>query len=72
MNITNIIPVDFNNCDEDGAVRLNTRGTITYLKENQIEHNENDEIIMLDGELRAEGIIEMRDEIWVAKVIKWF
>ena len=65
------IPVDFNNREEDGAVRLNTRGTEQFLAENGLKLSEGAKISMTDGELLAEGTTHERDGIWIAEIERW-
>lgn len=69
--IPNPVPVDFGNRDEDGAVRLVTRGTIEYLKSQGISLSEGMPILMSDGELTAEGTCTYREGMWVAVVTRW-
>jgi hypothetical protein len=71
MNHTSPVPVDFGNRDEDGAVRLVTRGTIEYLKSHGIILYEGLPILMSDGELVAEGICTQRQNMWVAVISQW-
>lgn len=71
MSNTPEIPVDFNNCDADGAVRLVTRGTVDYLRSNSIALWEGLPIRMTDGELTAEGVCTERNGMWVAVVRRW-
>ena len=65
------IPVDFANCDEDGAIRLVTQGTVDYLRSNKVDLAEGLDILMSDGEIFADGSCTMRDGIWVAVVARW-
>lgn len=65
------LPVDFGNCDEDFAVRLNTRGVADALQKNGIQLHEGQEITITDDELTAISITSLRDGIWVAKIIRW-
>jgi hypothetical protein len=60
--------VDFGNRDQDGALRLVTRGTVEHLKFHGITLSEGLEITMSDGELTAEGTCTHRQGIWVAGV----
>jgi hypothetical protein len=66
-----VIPVDFGNCDPDGAVRLVTRGTVEAIKDAGVTMQEGVETILTDGELRAVGKVTMRDGMWVALVSSW-
>jgi hypothetical protein len=66
-----VIPVDFGNCDPDGAVRLVTRGTVEAIKDAGVTMQEGVETILTDGELRAFGKVTMRDGMWVALVSSW-
>jgi hypothetical protein len=65
------VPVDFGNRDDDGAVRLNTRGTVEHLQRNGIKLVEGLGIRMTDDELVAEGTCTLRDGIWVASIDRW-
>jgi hypothetical protein len=65
------IPVDFNACDEDGAVRILSKSTMDHLKKNGISLSEGVTILMTDGELNAEGTLTFRDGMWVAKITRW-
>lgn len=65
------VPVDFGNRDEDGAVRLGTRGTVEHLKSHRIKLSEGMPIVMSDGELSAEGVCTQRHSMWVAIVSRW-
>ena len=71
MIMNSYIPVDFNNCDEDGAVRLITRGVDVYKEENSVKFNEGDNVMLSDGELFAKALLSYRDNIWVAIVSDW-
>jgi hypothetical protein len=65
------VTVDFGNRDQDGAVRLITRGTIDYLQAQGIALSEGMPILMSDGELTAEGTCTQREGMWVAVVKRW-
>jgi hypothetical protein len=65
------IPVDFGNCDPDGAVRLITRGTVKAIEDAGVTLQEGVEVFLTDGELRASGKVTMRDGMWVALVSNW-
>lgn len=71
MKSSKRIPVDFGNADEDGAVRLVTRGTMEYCKDHNIVLSEGLRVTMSDGEVTAEGTVARRAGIWVARVEKW-
>jgi hypothetical protein len=70
MNSAEPIPVDFGNADEDGAVRLVTRGTLEYCADHNIVLSEGMKITMSDGEITAEGVVSRRGGFWVATVEK--
>jgi len=63
------MPVDFNNRDEDGAVRLITRGTLSWLKEHALLLSDGQPIRITDGELIAEALVKERNGYWVATVV---
>lgn len=65
------IPVDFGNADEDGAVRLVTRGTLEYCKDHNIVLSDGMKVAMSDGEITAEGVVSKRGGLWVAIIQKW-
>ena len=65
------MPVDFNNRDEDGAVRLVTRGTRQYLDSKNVLLSSGAHIRMTDGELIAYGTTVDRDGVWVAVIEEW-
>jgi hypothetical protein len=65
------VPVDFGNRDEDGAVRLVTRGTVEHLKSHGIMLSEGLPIVISDGELTAEGTCTQRQGVWVAILSRW-
>ncbi|PSL45741.1 hypothetical protein CLV51_104448 [Chitinophaga niastensis] len=61
--------VDFNNCDRQGRVRLNTRGTFDDLERLNIKLVPGLELLLDDDEeLAAVGIVQFSEEenIWVA------
>lgn len=68
MNSINTKPifVDFNNLDESGAVRLNTKGTLEDIKNQNIVLSEKQIIWVSDGEIEMVGSVTTRDGIWVA------
>ena len=57
---------DFNNITEDGAVRLNTRGTATDLEKFGIKLSEEQVIWITDGDVEMTGKVTFRNGIWVA------
>jgi hypothetical protein len=65
------VPVDFGNRDQDGAVRLVTRGTVEHLKSHGIAMSEGLPITMSDGEITAQGTCTQRQGMWVAVVSGW-
>jgi hypothetical protein len=65
------VPVDFGNREEDGAVRLVTRGTVEHLQRQGVSLREGLRIKMTDDELVAEGTCTLRDGIWVAVIERW-
>ena len=65
------VPVDFNNRDKDGAVRLITNGTTEFLRSKNILLEEGARIRMTDGELFAFGSLVHKDGIWVATITDW-
>ena len=66
-----LIPVDFNNADEDYAVRLITRGTLDFLRTNSIELSEGMEVTITGDELLARAVVTMRHGMWVAVIDRW-
>jgi len=65
------IPVDFNNCDEDGSVRLNTNGVHEFTQDTNFQFSEGLSVRMTDGEFTASGKLIRRDGIWVASELVW-
>lgn len=65
------IPVDFGNRDEDGAVRLVTKGTLAYLDRVGVQLTEGLLVTMTDDEVIAEGRCTLRDGVWVATINRW-
>ena len=64
------INVDFNNCDREGRVRLNTIGAIQSLNESQITLWNGLEVELTSGDFYPlKGIAEYSDSehIWVAR-----
>lgn len=66
-----MIPVDFNNSDSDGVVRLTSNGTLDAISSFSMTLSEGMEVFITDGELHASAIVEDRGGIWVAVVTKW-
>ena len=63
------IEVDFNNCDREGRVRLNTVGAIRSLNESQVTLRNGLEVELTCGDFYPiKGIVEYSDteHIWVA------
>ena len=71
MNSVTKIPVDFNNRDDDGAVRLVTKGTRDFLRRNEIHLEEGNSVLISDGELSAEGTVLRRQDGFVVCIDKW-
>jgi len=65
------VPVDFGNRDEDGAVRLVSRGTTEHLRTHGVELVEGLRITMSDGELTAEGLCSRRQGMSIAVIERW-
>ena len=64
------IEVDFNNCDREGRVRLNTIGAIRSLNESQVTLRNGLEVELTSGDFfPIKGIVEYSDSerIWVAQ-----
>jgi hypothetical protein len=61
---------DFNNCDKQGRVRLNTIGTVEDLNRLGIILREDLKILIGGLELEAEGTVTYSNEegVWVARV----
>ena len=60
------IEVDFNNLEEDGAVRLHLPVTQQRLKKEGLELSEGRKIWVTDNEIEMIGTTTFRDGIWVA------
>ena len=64
------IEVDFNNCDREGRVRLNTVGAIQSLNKSRIVLRNGLEVELISGDtVPIKGIVEYSDSerIWVAR-----
>jgi len=64
------IEVDFNNCDSEGRVRLNTVGARRSLNESQVTLRSGLEVELTSGDFSPiKGIVEYSDSerIWVAR-----
>ena len=64
------IEVDFNNCDREGRVRLNTIGAIQSLNESKVTLRNGLEIELTSGDFfPINGIVDFSDSehIWVAR-----
>ncbi len=59
------ISVDFNNCGEDGEVRLTTQGTLNDMRRLNLTLVEGQRIWITDGEIEETGIVTFRHGIWV-------
>ncbi len=59
---------DFNNCDEQGRVRLNTRQTLADLKSLGLCLTTGMAIRVSDGELVGDGTVAHEGGVWVADV----
>lgn len=66
-----VLPVDFNNADADGGVRLNTGGVLKALGETSWALTEGAEVFITDGEIHASAIVRLSDGIWIARIIQW-
>lgn len=66
-----LIPVDFGNCDEDGAVRLVTRGAQEAIKSQGLIFREGLPIKISDDELSGLAHVTFREGMWVAVVDEW-
>ena len=64
------IEVDFNNCDSQGRVRLNTIGAIQSLNLSQVRLQNGLEVELTSGDFSPiRGVVELSDSehIWVAR-----
>lgn len=64
------IEVDFNNCDREGRVRLNTIGAIQSVNESKVTLRNGLEVELTSGDFfPTKGIVEYSDSeyIWVAR-----
>ena len=64
------IEVDFNNCDREGRVRLNTVGAIQSINELEVKMRNGLEVELISGDtFPLKGIVEYSDSehIWVAR-----
>ena len=65
------LPVDFGNADEDGAIRLGTRATISFMERESLKFFVGMQVNISDGELLARADVTMRNGMWVAVVREW-
>jgi hypothetical protein len=64
------VPVDFQNADERGRVRLNTEAALMAIA--PLNLAENRVVMLVDGELSAEGRVEFSDEEqMLVAVVDW-
>jgi hypothetical protein len=65
---TNRMPIfaDFANCDEDGAVRLVTSGTLADIERLQLSLFEGQKIWLTDNDVEVIGTLNFRNGMWVA------
>jgi len=64
------IEVDFNNCDQQGRVRLNTVGAMRSLNASQVTLRNGLEVELTSGDFSPiKGVVEYSDSerIWVAQ-----
>lgn len=66
-----VLPVDFNNADADGVVRLNINGVRRILGEMPWALTEGAEVLITDGEIHASAVVQLSDGIWVARITQW-
>lgn len=59
------VDVDFNNVEEDGAVRLHLPTTQRSLRKIGIILSDGMRLVVSDGEIEEVGIVTFRDGIWV-------
>ena len=64
------IDIDYNNADEEGAIRLNTRGSVRSIEELGIQLHEGQLVWISDGELDYLGIVIWRRDMWVVVSIE--
>jgi len=69
MELCPVITADFNNIDPLGRVRLNTIGSIESLAQSGIRLRDGVGLVLTDGELVADVVLEFSDEqIWVGRM----
>jgi len=71
METTVKIYADFNNADQEGRIRLNTKGTYQDLERKKVELREGLELLLDDDEgITTLGIVSFsqNENIWVAKI----
>jgi hypothetical protein len=71
MPASQSIFVDFGNADDSDIIRLTTVGTLRDLATLGIELKEGLELHITDGEISASAVVQRRDGMWVAKVLRW-
>ena len=60
------LEVDFNNTEEDGAVRLHLPSTVKSLEGQNLQLDEGMQVWMTDGDVEVLGKVMRREDIWVA------
>ncbi len=66
-----ILPVDFNNADDDCTVRLVTQATRAFLDQESLQLYEGMDVLITDEELTARAEVRLRDGVWVAVIQGW-
>jgi len=65
-----VVFADFNNADSYGRLRLNSKGSLDDIRENNLNLDPGMTISVSDGDMITEGIVEYSSEedIWVARI----
>ena len=64
------IPVDFQDCDPQGRVRLNSIDTLEHIKQLGITLEEGLRVIIYSQGIELEGVVQYSEEgIWVCRIL---
>jgi hypothetical protein len=71
MSTSQSVFVDFGNADDVGIIRLIIPDTLKDLARLGIQLKEGLELHITDGEISASAVVQRRDGLWVARVLRW-
>lgn len=62
------ITVDFGNADQDGAIRLVTKGSIEDIERLDLTLVDGAKVWLTDNDVEAKGTLVLRDDMWVVVI----